>query len=128
MPHGEMIRRARELAEHEYDIPFSDRRQVSVETLLHWAARYRNGGLGSFRAAAAFGSWKAARDLAAVGATDRTFETRKSASQRHDVAARAGAGIGGWDSAIVRKFVVSILEEEWPDEASAAGQDGIQKV
>jgi len=45
LPRGEMIRRARELAEHEYDIPFSDRRQVSVETLLHWAARYRNGGL-----------------------------------------------------------------------------------
>src|SRR3989475_5334167 len=45
LPRGEMIRRARELAEHEYDIPFSDRRQVSVETLLHWAARYRTGGL-----------------------------------------------------------------------------------
>jgi len=45
LPRGEMIRRARELAEHEYDIPFSDRRHVSVETLLHWAARYRNGGL-----------------------------------------------------------------------------------
>src|SRR5256885_16233447 len=47
LPRGEMIRRARELAEHEYDIPFSDRRQVSVETLLHWAARYRTGGLGA---------------------------------------------------------------------------------
>ena len=45
LPRGEMIRRARELAAHEYDIPFSDRRQVSVETLLDWAARYRNGGL-----------------------------------------------------------------------------------
>ena len=45
LPHGEMIRRARELSEHEYDIPFSDRRHISVETLLHWAARYRNGGL-----------------------------------------------------------------------------------
>src|SRR5437660_5490596 len=42
---GEMIRRARELAEHDYDIPFSDRRHISVETLLHWAARYRTGGL-----------------------------------------------------------------------------------
>ena len=45
LPRGEMIRRARELAAHEYDIPFSDRRHVSVDTLLHWAARYRNGGL-----------------------------------------------------------------------------------
>jgi transposase InsO family protein len=45
LPRGEMIRRARELADHEYDIPFSDRRHVSVDTLLHWAARYRHGGL-----------------------------------------------------------------------------------
>ncbi len=45
LPRGEMIRRARELAEHDYDIPFSDRRHVSVDTLLDWAARYRNGGL-----------------------------------------------------------------------------------
>ena len=45
LPRGEMIRRARELAEHDYDIPFSDRRHISVETLLHWAARYRTGGL-----------------------------------------------------------------------------------
>jgi len=36
LPRGEMIRRARELAEHDYDIPFSDRRHISVETLLHW--------------------------------------------------------------------------------------------
>jgi hypothetical protein len=34
LPRGEMIRRTRELAEHDYDIPFSDRRRVSVETLL----------------------------------------------------------------------------------------------
>src|SRR5438128_2033875 len=45
LPRGEMSPRARELAEHDYDIPFSDRRQRSVETLLHWAARYRTGGL-----------------------------------------------------------------------------------
>src|SRR5438093_4340981 len=43
LPRGELIRRARELAEHDYDIPFSDRRHVSVETLLHWAVRYRAG-------------------------------------------------------------------------------------
>ena len=45
LPHGELIRRARELAEREYDIPFSDRRHVAVDTLMHWAARYRAGGL-----------------------------------------------------------------------------------
>src|SRR5256712_8932696 len=45
LPHGELIRRARELAEHDYDIPFSDRRRVCVDTLLHWALRYRTGGL-----------------------------------------------------------------------------------
>src|SRR2546426_12657468 len=44
LPRGELIRRARELAEHEYDIPFSDRRRGCVDTLLHWAVRYRTGG------------------------------------------------------------------------------------
>src|SRR5438105_14541934 len=45
LPRGELIRRARELAEHDYDIPFSDRRRISVDTLMHWAVRYRTGGL-----------------------------------------------------------------------------------
>ena len=45
LPRGELIRRARELAEHDYDIPFSDRRRIGVDTLLHWAVRYRTGGL-----------------------------------------------------------------------------------
>src|SRR3989475_3746943 len=45
LPHGELIRRARELAEHDYDIPFCDRRRVCVDTLLHWGVRYRTGGL-----------------------------------------------------------------------------------
>jgi len=45
LPRGELIRRARELADHDYDIPFSDRRRVCVDTLLHWAVRYRTGGL-----------------------------------------------------------------------------------
>jgi putative transposase len=41
LPHGEMMRRARDIAVHEHEIPFSSRRQVSVETLLIWARRYR---------------------------------------------------------------------------------------
>jgi transposase InsO family protein len=45
LPRGELSRRARELAERDYDIPFSDRRRVSVDTLIDWAARYRSGGL-----------------------------------------------------------------------------------
>ena len=45
LPRGELIRRARELAEHDYDLPFSDRRRIGVDTLLHWAVRYRTGGL-----------------------------------------------------------------------------------
>jgi transposase InsO family protein len=45
LPRGELIRRARELADREYDIPFSDRRRVCVDTLLHWSVRYRTGGL-----------------------------------------------------------------------------------
>lgn len=45
LPRGELTRRARELADHDYDIPFSDRRRVSVDTLIDWAVRYRTGGL-----------------------------------------------------------------------------------
>jgi putative transposase len=44
MPHGEMTRRAREIAAHEYEIPNSERTRVSVDTLLIWARRYRVGG------------------------------------------------------------------------------------
>src|SRR5436309_1203703 len=42
---GELMRRARELASLHYDIPFSSRTSVSVDTLLIWARRYRKGGL-----------------------------------------------------------------------------------
>jgi len=45
LPRGELVRRARELADRDYDIPFSDRRRLCVDTLLHWAVRYRTGGL-----------------------------------------------------------------------------------
>jgi putative transposase len=38
---GEMMSRAREIAAHEYTIPYSNRSQVSVETLFIWARRYR---------------------------------------------------------------------------------------
>lgn len=45
LPRGELTRRARELADHDYDIPFSERRRISEETLIEWAVRYRTGGL-----------------------------------------------------------------------------------
>ena len=45
LPRGELTRRAREIAERELNIPLSNRRSVSVDTLLDWALRYRTGGL-----------------------------------------------------------------------------------
>ena len=36
---GELMRRARELAALEYDIPFSARTRICVGTLLKWARR-----------------------------------------------------------------------------------------
>jgi len=42
---GELMRRARELAALQYEIPFSERTTISVGTLLKWAGRYRKGGL-----------------------------------------------------------------------------------
>jgi putative transposase len=44
LPRGELTRRAEEIASRLYDIPDSKRRAVSVDTLLDWALRYRNGG------------------------------------------------------------------------------------
>lgn len=45
LPRGELTRRAREIAAHTYEIPYSKRRNVSVDTLLDWAHRYRLEGL-----------------------------------------------------------------------------------
>jgi putative transposase len=44
LPRGELSRRAEEIASRHYDIPCSKRHVVSVDTLLDWASRYRNGG------------------------------------------------------------------------------------
>jgi transposase InsO family protein len=44
LPRGELTRRAQEIAARHYDIPDSQRISVSVDTLLEWALRYRNGG------------------------------------------------------------------------------------
>lgn len=41
LPHGEMTRRAREIAARHYDIPGSNRTAVTVDTLLRWAKTYR---------------------------------------------------------------------------------------
>ena len=45
LPRGELTRRAEEIAARRYDIPSSERTVVSVDTLLEWVNRYRQGGL-----------------------------------------------------------------------------------
>lgn len=45
LPRGELTRRAEEVAARLYDIPYSTRRQVSVDTLLEWTLQYRRNGL-----------------------------------------------------------------------------------
>src|SRR5690242_19197494 len=47
LPRGELTRRAEEIAARQYEIPGSQRRSISVDTLLDWALRYRNGGFES---------------------------------------------------------------------------------
>jgi hypothetical protein len=44
LPRGELTRRAQEIAARHLDIPASKRTTVSVDTLLDWAGRYRQGG------------------------------------------------------------------------------------
>ena len=45
LPRGELTRRAQQIAARLYDIPYSGRRSLSVDTLLNWALRYRKDGL-----------------------------------------------------------------------------------
>jgi transposase len=44
LPAREFTRRAREIAARDYDIPYSKRTSVSVDTVLDWVFRYREGG------------------------------------------------------------------------------------
>jgi transposase InsO family protein len=44
LPRGELTRRAEEISARSYDIPYSQRRSLSVDTLLDWALRYRRSG------------------------------------------------------------------------------------
>jgi putative transposase len=44
LPHGEFTRRAQEIAARTYEIPYSRRTSVSVDSLRAWALRYRHGG------------------------------------------------------------------------------------
>jgi transposase InsO family protein len=45
LPRGELTRRAEEIAGRVYQIPYSQRTSLSVDTVLDWALRYRRGGL-----------------------------------------------------------------------------------
>jgi len=44
LPRGELTRRAEEIAGRKYEIPYSERTSLCVDTLLDWALRYRRGG------------------------------------------------------------------------------------
>src|SRR5207245_301206 len=44
LPRGELTRRAEEIAARKYEIPYSQRTSLSVDTLLDWALRYRRSG------------------------------------------------------------------------------------
>ena len=44
LPRGELSRRAEEIAARKYEIPYSERTSLSVDTVLDWALRYRRGG------------------------------------------------------------------------------------
>jgi transposase len=44
LPRGELTRRAEEIAARNYEIPYSQRCSLSVDTVLDWALRYRRGG------------------------------------------------------------------------------------
>src|SRR5881409_2494866 len=94
LPRGEMIRRARELSEHEYDIPFSDRRHISVETLWHWAARYRNGGLEALAPQRRTDRGKPRVIPPPLAQLIERLKRENPHRNGHDIAARVGARVG----------------------------------
>ena len=91
LPRGELTRRAQEIAARHYDIPDSERTSVSVDTLLEWALRYRNGGFEALAPQAAAGPRTVAHHHAATRRSDRTPQTRKPSSHRHHIVARTGS-------------------------------------
>jgi hypothetical protein len=44
LPRGELTRRAEDIAARNYEIPYSERTSLSVDTLLDWALRYHREG------------------------------------------------------------------------------------
>jgi putative transposase len=44
LPRGEITRRAEDIAARNYEIPYSERTSLSVDTLLDWALRYHREG------------------------------------------------------------------------------------
>jgi hypothetical protein len=91
LPRGELTRRAPEIAARHYDIPASKRTSISVDTLLDWALRYRNGGFEAL--APQTGQGTAAHHYTPARRSHRTSETRKPASyRRHSVTGVGHAG------------------------------------
>ena len=88
LPRGELTRRAEEIAARQYDIPDSQRISVSVDTLLEWALRYRNGGFDALAPKPRQDRGQSRAITPQLADSDRTPQARKSASHRHDPAAR----------------------------------------
>jgi hypothetical protein len=82
LPRGELLRRAREIAARQYEIPGSKRISLCPETLLKWARHYRQGGFEALgRKPRQEGTIPF--DYSTAGRVDRAFETREPASRRH---------------------------------------------
>jgi len=67
LPQGELTRRAREIAAYHYDIPYSKRTAVSVDTILDWAMCYRHGGFEALAPKNSPGSRSVPRHSSAIG-------------------------------------------------------------
>ena len=94
LPRGELTRRAEEIAARQYEIPGSKRTSISVDTLLDWALRYRNGSFEALAPQTPAGPRQVPNHYTAAGRPDRTTQTRKPASHRHDAATGTGAVVG----------------------------------
>ena len=86
LPRGELSRRAREIASRQYDIPYSKRNSVCVDTLLQWAARYRQGGFEALAPHPRQDRGKSRVITPQIAGLDRTPQTRKPLPHRHHTA------------------------------------------
>jgi hypothetical protein len=113
LPRGELTRRAEEIASRLYDIPGSKRRAVSVDTLLDWASRYRNGGFEALAPRTRQDRGQSRTITSQLASLIERPETREPASYRYNIAPRAGLVVRQGRAAGLGLDTLPLLKTSW---------------